>query len=413
MSRAAIIRSFLAVLLLVGLPWMAQGQGSLGVSCPDGFAYQCTGLSCACVATEARYGGKNTTDPLNLLWDLAGGTASQAAAAQTELLILITPRTVTESGAVSTCVASATVEFHDASGSLLGRHDLTLSGFAPAVVIPAPVNGFEPRKRFQISGGGTASGCAVDELPTVRLRTADDTGAIADERLLTPRLTFDPDGLPAIVPAHVFPSAARGLATVLSRPCPADYAYQCTGLSCACVATQALYGGKNTTDPLDLLWDLAGGTSSQAGETVEAVLGFHPAPASSCHIGVVLRHDLSPDAPFGSSAGSDDQELALGVGAGRLAVAEWANAGSTQPRRDTRLRVRGRATGCLPTEINGLGMVVSTYDTATGRTTSTRSAGRPLVFLAEDVEGTPTGGAPLPIVPAYVFPPGYRLGGSQ
>lgn len=395
----------LAAGLLMGVPAESRGQArqALAACAAPGaaagepaYTYRCSGLSCACVAGQSFRGVR--------IWDISDVTNPQGAAAQTELLIIVTPRPVSP-GTEGTCRIDATVAFHDLAGKLVGLAEGTLSASAPAWVVPQPpFNAGALRKRFRVGAHGTSAGCTTDEILSLRaeLRTSDDLSGVVWERRLPVRLTFAGDGRPPIIPTYVVPPAARGVAAVLTTPCAAGYHYQCTGLACACVAGQAVYTGTGT-DPLDLIWDVADGTANQAGETVEVILSAVPLAAdSACRTDAVVEIAEAGGAPLVVQAA---QLSAVSPSA----VVEWSETSSALLRRELTVRARGVARGCTMAEFARLGVSLATYETATGRTVNQiPTPGRPLLIVAEDVEGEALGTMPLPILPAYTFPPGTR-----
>jgi hypothetical protein len=400
-SRAA--RSVSVALLagpLLGLfpHGAAEAESLLRAPCPAGYAYQCTGASCACVAGQTVYVGTGT-DPLDLIWDVADGTASQGATGGTELLIIITPKIVRPD---SSCQVIATAQFHDLAGNLLKKESNTLTPATPYwVVAQPPVNAGALRKRFRASARGSASGCTADELlglAALLTTTDSESGEIVSQSLLRPTLTFVPGGLPTIIPDHVFPPAARGVSRVLSNPCAEGYAYQCTGASCACVAGQTVYKGPSTS-PSDLIWDIDGGTANRSGQTLELVLSGAPwLPGSECRADLVVElSELGGNTLLTQTASLSAASPSL--------VVEWPNPSSEVVPKQVQAKIQGVANGCLIDEIRRWGLRVATYDSASGKTAASRLAGRPLVIVAEGEAEHP-----LPILPPYSFPPGLRLG---
>jgi hypothetical protein len=388
-----------AVGLVMWVPAESRGQGrpALAACAAPGtaagepaYTYRCSGLSCACVAGQSSF-------PNVRIWDIASVTNPQGAAAQTEILIIVTPRPVSP-GTQSTCRIDATVAFHDLAGQLVGLAEGTLLASAPVWVVPQPpFNAGALRKRFRVGAHGTAAGCTTDEILSLRaeLRTSDDLSGVVWERSLTVRLTFAGDGRPPIVPTHVVPPAARGVAAVLTTPCAVGYHYQCTGLACACVA------GQSVTPKEELLFDFADGSVLQAGETVEVIVSAAPvSPDSACRTDAIAEIAEAGGAPLVVQA------VQLSA-ASPSAVVEWSESSSALLRRELTVRVRGVARGCTMAEFARLGVSLATYETATGRTVNyIPTPGRPLLIVAEEVEGEALGSVPLPILPAYTFPPG-------
>jgi hypothetical protein len=258
------------VLLLGGLCTVVQANGT--------FRY--------CPASPVAAVSGDSTSPFELIWDVSGGTESRKASGKTAgfpLSAVLAPDNVLELlfagsfAADSTCVLEGTLVFADENSEPLDDHPVSLAG-GDGMTFTL----YQPKEeagrqivRYRLKDG-KATGCTRKELKSIAV-----TATVLKRR---PDVEEFCSGLACAEPLDNAPYRVwYSVDNPYSPSHPLDL--QCPASPVAAVSTN------DNVSPFDLIWDVDGGTTTQAvKESTELVILVTPVitPARATPWGTVL-----------------------------------------------------------------------------------------------------------------------------